>query len=150
MNRRTALGLLGALAGLPAAAMAALGALFTVSSARRAAASETVWVPLCRVDEVPEDAPLDRSFAFHRLEGWYWQEVTRHLYVARCSGEVVVFSRVCTHLGCQVKWRSGGFVCPCHGAKFAADGGVVDGPAPRPLDRVRHRLTAGVVEVEQA
>ncbi|MFP5237768.1 MAG: ubiquinol-cytochrome c reductase iron-sulfur subunit [Acidobacteriota bacterium] len=46
-----------------------------------------------------------------------------------------VASAVCTHLGCTVKHfeSDNRFHCPCHGSVFAADGKVVHGPAPRPL-----------------
>ncbi len=47
-----------------------------------------------------------------------------------------VASAVCTHLGCTVAYFSsdGDFHCPCHGSVFGADGKVLHGPAPRPLD----------------
>jgi cytochrome b6-f complex iron-sulfur subunit len=42
---------------------------------------------------------------------------------------------VCTHLGCVVPYDAGAgkFVCPCHGSQYAADGGLLKGPAPQPL-----------------
>lgn len=45
-------------------------------------------------------------------------------------------SAVCTHLGCTVQWFNSDqkFHCPCHGSIFAADGKVLHGPAPRPLE----------------
>ena len=46
----------------------------------------------------------------------------------------------CTHLGCLVQPELGGvggFACPCHGSKYAADGAVQRGPAPRPLALAR-------------
>ncbi|BBL83341.1 (2Fe-2S)-binding protein (plasmid) [Thermus thermophilus] len=57
--------------------------------------------------------------------------------VARyAAGEVVVYSAVCTHLGCIVSlWRPEGVLqCPCHGGEYDpyADR-VVAGPPPRPL-----------------
>ena len=46
-----------------------------------------------------------------------------------------VASAVCTHLGCTVQHfqTDQKFHCPCHGSVFGADGAVVHGPAPRPL-----------------
>lgn len=37
----------------------------------------------------------------------------------------------CTHKGCVVDWEadSGSLLCPCHRARFAADGEVLEGPA---------------------
>ena len=47
-----------------------------------------------------------------------------------------VASAVCTHLGCTVAYFQDDerFHCPCHGSVFNADGGVLHGPAPRPLE----------------
>jgi carotenoid phi-ring synthase / carotenoid chi-ring synthase len=45
-------------------------------------------------------------------------------------------SLACTHQGCTVKMAEDGkFHCPCHGAMFAADGKVLQGPAQRDLSR---------------
>ena len=53
----------------------------------------------------------------------------------------------CTHLGCTVTYLASEnkFKCPCHGSGFQALGGAgighggvnFEGPAPRPLERVR-------------
>jgi cytochrome b6-f complex iron-sulfur subunit len=47
-----------------------------------------------------------------------------------------VASAVCTHLGCTVAHFTSDqkFHCPCHGSVFGADGTVLHGPAPRPLN----------------
>lgn len=52
-------------------------------------------------------------------------------------------SAVCTHLGCTVKHfdSDNRFHCPCHGSVFGADGSVVHGPAPRPLQWFEVTLT---------
>jgi cytochrome b6-f complex iron-sulfur subunit len=46
-----------------------------------------------------------------------------------------VASAVCTHLGCTVAHFQSDqrFHCPCHGSVFGADGAVLHGPAPEPL-----------------
>lgn len=47
--------------------------------------------------------------------------------------EVAAISLVCTHLGCTVNRVETGFLCPCHGSQYDADGIVVGGPAPKTL-----------------
>ncbi|MEA5471556.1 FAD-dependent oxidoreductase [Spirulina sp. 06S082] len=54
------------------------------------------------------------------------------LYLA--TNETEVLSLTCTHQGCSVrKQADGGFLCPCHGAKYDAAGKVLQGPAKRDL-----------------
>ena len=64
-----------------------------------------------------------------------FQQITDGAYpiVFRDADGVYAVSTVCTHLGCIVKAESGGFDCPCHGSRFALDGHVVKGPAPKAL-----------------
>jgi cytochrome b6-f complex iron-sulfur subunit len=57
----------------------------------------------------------------------------RSVAVFRDPGGVFAISTVCTHLGCIVKRDAAGFACPCHGSKFALDGAVTKGPAPKAL-----------------
>ncbi len=47
----------------------------------------------------------------------------------------LAFSRVCTHLGCLVKFdkERQEFICPCHAGIYDLEGNVVSGPPPRPL-----------------
>jgi cytochrome b6-f complex iron-sulfur subunit len=46
-------------------------------------------------------------------------------------------SLTCTHLGCTVEKNKEGFVCPCHGSVFDADGKLLHGPAAKPLAPLR-------------
>ncbi len=57
----------------------------------------------------------------------------RPVVLVRDVEGVYAMSRVCTHLGCIVQPSPSGFDCPCHGSRFASDGTVLKGPAPKPL-----------------
>ncbi len=48
-----------------------------------------------------------------------------------------VYSAHCTHMKCPLAYNAEekSFDCPCHGSRFAMDGSVLNGPAPRPLKR---------------
>ncbi|MBE0500265.1 MAG: ubiquinol-cytochrome c reductase iron-sulfur subunit [Desulfuromonadales bacterium] len=52
-------------------------------------------------------------------------------------GEFIALTAVCTHLGCIVKWVQDDqeLLCPCHGGRFSAEGVVLSGPPPSPLER---------------
>jgi menaquinol-cytochrome c reductase iron-sulfur subunit len=58
-----------------------------------------------------------------------------------------IFDARCTHLGCPVSWdqMTHEFYCPCHGGVFNAQGNVVGGPPPRPLDRYQSKVQNGVL-----
>jgi glycine/D-amino acid oxidase-like deaminating enzyme/nitrite reductase/ring-hydroxylating ferredoxin subunit len=44
----------------------------------------------------------------------------------------------CTHMGCHVQWNGAekSWDCPCHGSRFDVEGGILHGPAVRPLERI--------------
>lgn len=68
------------------------------------------------------------------------------VFVVHLQNGYKVFSGVCTHLGCIVRWeeQKGRFYCPCHQGIFDKTGVVTGGPPPRPLDEfeveVDHKL----------
>lgn len=51
-------------------------------------------------------------------------------------------SLVCTHLGCTVEQKDGGFACPCHGSLYDVNGKVLRGPAQKALRALRVEITA--------
>ena len=71
----------------------------------------------------------------------YFNEVPVEVRPAAAGGWEAL-SLVCTHQGCTVKWSDPdrAFVCPCHGARFDAEGKVARGPARLPLSRVPARV----------
>lgn len=58
------------------------------------------------------------------------------------EGVVEAFSLVCTHLGCTVVWNAEKkeFRCPCHDGLFDAQGNVLSGPPPSPLERLKIKI----------
>ncbi len=64
---------------------------------------------------------------------------TWRVYVVRQGAELYAIYARCTHLGCTPRWygREDKFKCPCHGSGFTSAGVNFEGPAPRPLERVR-------------
>jgi len=64
-------------------------------------------------------------------------EQARFFLIRFEDGGFLALSSTCPHLACVVGWDAARsrFTCPCHGSEFERDGGVLNPPAPRPLDR---------------
>jgi cytochrome b6-f complex iron-sulfur subunit len=81
-------------------------------------------------------------------------ENTEHrAFVIRQAEGFRALSSVCTHLGCITRYQPdrGQIACPCHGSRFALDGEVVAGPAPRSLRWLQMSLSAkGEILVDTA
>jgi Rieske Fe-S protein len=82
-------------------------------------------------------------------EGTAFVPPGRSVALFRDGKGVYAVSTICTHLGCVVKSTAEGFECPCHGSRFAADGSVVKGPAPRALPWVKVSGSAGNYVVDE-
>ena len=54
------------------------------------------------------------------------------------DGALTLRSATCTHMACIVKWNDAErtWDCPCHGSRFTSDGGVISGPAEKPLAEI--------------
>lgn len=63
-------------------------------------------------------------------------------WVIRNTEGFYALKAVCPHLGCKPDWKpeTQGFHCPCHGSRFASDGGLLEGPSLKPLPRLPLRL----------
>jgi nitrite reductase/ring-hydroxylating ferredoxin subunit len=58
------------------------------------------------------------------------------------EGKIVIFSLVCRHKACTVKWKDDKdrFECPCHEGTYDSEGEVISGPPPGPLRRYKHEI----------
>jgi cytochrome b6-f complex iron-sulfur subunit len=67
---------------------------------------------------------------------------SQKVWVIRNEAEIYALVAVCTHLGCTPRWleTENKFKCPCHGSGFHRTGVNFEGPAPRPLERVKITL----------
>jgi len=97
----------------------ALGKFWTPGAGGESA----VEIPL---SEIPEGGAL--PFQFGGAPG---------LLFRGDDGTFKAFSLVCTHLACTVSWNAEKkeFYCPCHEGFFDAEGKVISGPPPAPLER---------------
>jgi len=115
-------------------------------------AGETVWVMLkgleagakappqpveVQVGDIPEGGTKDIAYGGDAA------------LVMKSKDGVQVFSLVCTHLGCIVKWHpeDESFSCPCHAASFDKTGRVTGGPPPAPLERLSFKQTGDKIIV---
>jgi cytochrome b6-f complex iron-sulfur subunit len=70
--------------------------------------------------------------------------------ISRTAKGLIALAPVCTHQGCTPKYAGVAqqFICPCHNARFASDGAVMNGPARTPLSRYVITLKNGRVIVD--
>jgi cytochrome b6-f complex iron-sulfur subunit len=73
------------------------------------------------------------------------------------GGSVRALSRVCTHMGCVLRFNrtDQAFLCPCHGAEFDLHGHVLSGPGGysiplAPLPTIKVRVRGESIEVQGA
>lgn len=92
------------------------------------------------------------NYTFQSKDGWVQTNKKRSVYVTDAgNGNFVVFSRVCSHLNCLVRWEESKrqFLCPCHGGVFDEEGNVVAGPPPRALEKLPVKVEDGVLYVKE-
>jgi len=142
-ERRRALVLL--INSLLATIAGGMGGLLGVFALRPAAATARErWVHAASLLELKSHTPIARVLSVPRADGWYRERVRQTVFLVRDGDAVKALSATCTHLGCQVRWDADAkrFLCPCHGGEYDAQGRVVAGPPPRPLDPIEVRVDA--------
>jgi menaquinol-cytochrome c reductase iron-sulfur subunit len=127
-------GIITAALGLPA-----LIYLFVPPKARK----QNEWVEAGDISQLMPGMPVEMFFRRNRVDDWKVTSEKTSAWVVKMPNEqIVAYSPACTHLGCPYHWEQtkNEFICPCHNSVFALDGKVVDGPAPRPLDRFETKI----------
>ncbi len=128
-------------AGLSACAMASIGAAAVTTEFLR---PRVLFEPATAFVVGPPDA-LEVGAVFDFPQ--------HHAFVLRLADGFRALSSVCTHLGCITRYQpdANQIACPCHGSRFALDGEVLAGPAPRPLRWLQMFLSdKGLVMVDTA
>ena len=90
--------------------------------------------------------PAMRTIQIEQVDGWRKAISEKAVYVTKDGqGQLRVLTSICPHLGCTVPWNKekNEFVCPCHGATFAADGTRVSGPSLRGMDQLATSVQDG-------
>jgi menaquinol-cytochrome c reductase iron-sulfur subunit len=131
----------GALVGLPAL-RAFLSPAFRPPAAKR-------WIKIGEEDQIEQGVPTRFDFAETVSDAWVESRALRGVWIYTDDGKTfTVYNGQCTHLGCSYAFDKGDgrFHCPCHHGLFdLKTGAVLDGPPPRPLDRLETRIEKGIL-----
>ncbi len=150
LSRREFITLTTAAVGTVIAAVVGLPAIAYLLSPALKKVSTDVWIPLGKLSGFPVGVPTLVTFNRSQTNGWEQTTDSYGVFVLRKSeSQVVVYSNVCTHLGCHVNWdtQQKEFICPCHDGRFNIDGQVIKEPPPRPLDRYTTKVEADTLSI---
>ncbi|MEO1449408.1 MAG: Rieske 2Fe-2S domain-containing protein [Bacteroidota bacterium] len=92
---------------------------------------------VCRLDELEAQRSMTSRFNGKKIFLTYLEE------------ELVIFSLICRHKKCTVKYVPDEeiFACPCHEGMYDKEGEVIDGPPPAPLHRFQYEIRDGEIWV---
>jgi Rieske Fe-S protein len=122
------------------------GAVVAPSFTRR----QPAWLEAGDLSAMQDGTPLPVTLRVARADGAAAVVDRRVVYLVRSGGEVRALDSTCTHLGCRTRFnaQTGRIECPCHGGVYDAEGKVVSGPPPSPLQRLATRVDDNTVYVE--
>ena len=106
------------------------------------------WVDILDPAQLKPHEPKSAEVVMSLQDGWLKSTAVKSVWAIRKNeGEIVIYSPLCTHLGCGYRWETERqiFLCPCHASVFNIDGQVLAGPAPRPLDTLPAKIENGRV-----
>ena len=96
-------------------------------------------------------AGLPSDYAIGEVSEKYKKD--QRVWIIRTEEGIYALFAKCTHLGCTPRWLAAEnkFKCPCHGSGFYKTGVNFEGPAPRPLERLRiTKAEDGQIVVDKA
>jgi menaquinol-cytochrome c reductase iron-sulfur subunit len=141
---------LGVLLGLGSVFVGALLAVPLIRFALFPLLRRTTQLKSSPVGELSEFSsltePVMRTVQIEQVDGWRKAVSEKAVYVTKDNqGQLCVLTSICPHLGCTVPWNKEKkeFVCPCHGATYAADGTRVSGPSLRGMDTLETSVQDG-------
>jgi menaquinol-cytochrome c reductase iron-sulfur subunit len=110
---------------------------------------DVVWRQVGDIAGVADGEPTKFEVAFP-LDAWTSAEANLAVYVVKSGAQTKVFSNVCSHMQCPVRWDTGlhQFLCPCHGGLYDINGLNVGGPPPKPLPQYVHRIDGTTLYVQ--
>ncbi|MCI0485229.1 MAG: ubiquinol-cytochrome c reductase iron-sulfur subunit [Blastocatellia bacterium] len=146
-DRRSFLGIvIGLIASSITVVLGSIIGRYTIAPAL-SAAGQPEWADAGLLDEIPEGEPVKRNVVVSQEAGWGRFNSQQLVWVLKQGNDITVFSAVCPHLGCSINHAQKGFICPCHGSAWDAEGKKLGGPAPRGMDVLEHRVEGGLLKV---
>jgi Rieske Fe-S protein len=106
---------------------------------------ELAFFPLLAEEDIPRIGVKKAELTFSVLG----KERKARVFIVSSFEGPVVFSAICSHLGCLVSYHKEKqeFVCPCHGGKYDLTGRNFSGPPPAPLTRFPLKIKDGMLFV---
>jgi Rieske Fe-S protein len=149
--RRVFLKWVTAVASLVSAALVGVPTLRAFLSPAFRKPQAKTWIKLGEAEQIEIGVPTRFDFAETTQDAWVETRSLRGVWVYTDDAEhFTVYNGQCTHLGCSYAFEKAAnrFHCPCHHGLFdTKTGAVLDGPPPRPLDRLETKVEDGFLFV---